>query len=162
MRYQYFRYRDASTVGGQLVSMEYVYVHSLGRNTVPLLTVKSHRAISQPLLSYYAAGDRPPMPLPSAQSCERPPVPIPESPTLWTSSASHCHGTKSTTLPASGCYRGAPSPSNTPKMGRAVSPQLRASYAHECMGSNQPVQQADNQRKRAESVDTYAYARVKH
>ena len=108
-----------------------------------------------------AAGDRPQMPLPHVHSNMPGLSPLTgstESPTMWSSSS------KSTTPPASGHHQDTPSPScDARKMasGRAVSPIVRASYGHEYLVTTPPVQ-ADHHRKRAESVDTYAYASVKH
>lgn len=66
-------------------------------------------------------------------------------------------GGKSTTLPSSGRYRGGPPPPEERKLNRALSPILLANYSQEPQGAYQN----ESYRKRAESVDSSAYSKVK-
>lgn len=103
-------------------------------------------------------GERPQMALPHVQSSMQGPGLLSgnaESPTQWSSLS---HSSKGTTLPASGHHQDTPSPTCD---ARKVPLDVRASYGHEYLVSTPPVQE-DHHRKRAESVDTYAYASVKH
>ena len=106
-----------------------------------------------------AATERPQMPLPYPQpGGVWGPISGPSDPPMG--SPSHISGNMSTSLPGSGHFQGAPSPSRHPKMTGRSSPMMRASYTHDYAASNQQQQLTDSQRKRAESVDTFAYARV--
>ena len=131
------------------------------------ITSQSYLTLSP---SSHAVGDRPQMPLPHHQpGTVVGPAHLsghPESPML---SPSHLRGggggSKSTTLPPSARYQGLPSsPSRiSKKTGRGASPTTRASYTHEYTISTPPLlQQTNSQRKRAESVDTSAYTKIKY
>ena len=117
--------------------------------------------------SHHTAGERPPMPLPYAQSHGRAPIGIPgvpvSTPTPWALPGGRGQG--ASPVPLAGHYQGPPSPLGgvATKRNRAVAP-LRSSYTQDyLLASPQPLQQVPGQpRKRADSVDAYTHTRVKY